>query len=363
MEDPERRSQVSARTVWTVGLNVIAMGLAVLFVYREREVLTWILVALFLAVAINPGVTWLMRRGIGRGLSVLIISVAIAGFFVLMGFILVPPLVQQVQGLVEAGPGLLDRLRGLHVLQWADERFGVVMRAREWLQEHGAATASSAIGFVTGFFKGLVALLTVLVLTIFMLVFGEEVFGQAVCAIEPSRRARYVALARRMEEAVGGYVAGVLIVAAIAGVVTALYLLVLGVPYFLPLAFLALVLDIVPYIGNTMTGLIVVPTAFAAAGTRTGIIVLIVFLIYQQVENHLVQPLVQRRTIKMNPLIIFLVLLLGTSLAGLLGALLALPVAGAVQVVLQDVMARGQAARGREDASGGCPPGDGGAPS
>jgi predicted PurR-regulated permease PerM len=142
----------------------------------------------------------------------------------------------------------------------------------------------------------------------------------------------------RIQRKVGGYVAGTLLVALIGGVATAVVLVILGVPYFLPLSLAMTLLGIVPYAGPAIGGVLVVSTTFAAAGRTAGVVMLIFFLAYQAAENNLLQPLVQRRTIRMNPLIILSVMLVGTSLAGVVGALLALPLAGAVQVVLREVL-------------------------
>jgi predicted PurR-regulated permease PerM len=119
-------------------------------------------------------------------------------------------------------------------------------------------------------------------------------------------------------------------------------LFALGVPYFLPLGLAMAVLGLIPFIGAALGGLLVVGTTFASAGTRAGFITLAVFLVYQQVENHLLQPFIQRKTLRMNPLLIAMAMLVGTAFAGILGALLALPVAGAVQVIAQDRLTRRQ---------------------
>ncbi len=121
---------------------------------------------------------------------------------------------------------------------------------------------------------------------------------------------------------------------------TAVSTLLLGVPYFLPLGLAMAVLGLIPFVGSFLGALLVAGTTFATVGTTEGLIALGVFLVYQQVEGHLLQPLIQRRTLNMNPLLIALVMLVGTSLMGLLGAVLALPIAGAVQVLLQDRLTR-----------------------
>lgn len=339
--DPERRSQVSPRTVWTIGLNLVAMAVLLLLLYHAREVLTWILIALFLAVALDPAVSRLERRGMKRGWAVFAVFAVLLLVLSAVGLVFVPVLVEQGQSLIAASPQILETVRNHWLVQWADSRVGLLQRVqREWAG-YAPTAASSVISFVTGFFKGIFALGTILVVTVFMLLFGPPIHEKGLALVAPAaRRERYRELAGRMRGAVSGYVAGVLLVALIAGVVTTLLLLATGVPYFLPLGLLVMLLDIVPYVGNLAAGTILIATAYATTGLQTGTIVTVAFLVYMQVENHLVQPMVQRRTIEMNPLVIVLVMLIGTSLSGILGAIFALPVAGAVQAVLEDVIAR-----------------------
>ena len=145
---------------------------------------------------------------------------------------------------------------------------------------------------------------------------------------------------------------GAVSISLIGGAVTTVTLLLLGVPYFLPLGLVMAVLGLIPFIGAFLGGVLIIGTTFASAGTHAGFIALAVFLVYQQVENHLLQPFIQRRTLRMNPLLIALAMLAGTAFAGILGALLALPVAGALQILAQDLsraVRRSGALEGKDD--------------
>ncbi|MBE0568868.1 MAG: AI-2E family transporter [Deltaproteobacteria bacterium] len=334
----EQRSQVSPRTIWTIGLNVVAMAFLFYLLYRIRALLVLVAVAIFLAAAINPAVEWLEQRGLRRGLGILAVFVLL---FVLVGLVplsFVPVLNEQGQSFVQELPELLDRVRKAPMIQWVDSRFDLFGQVEGDLKEYAQTVASSALGVVTGIFKGLFAFGTVLVMTVFMLIFGGEIFGKGLKQLRPSDRPRYIDLAARMQKTVGGYVVGTLIVALIGGIVMTVALLALGVPYFLPLGLAMFILGIIPYIGPTLAAVLIVGTTFAAAGLTPGIVMTAVVVLYQVAENNLLQPLVQRRTIQMNPLIIFLAFLIGASLAGVLGALLALPVAGVIQIVIRDSM-------------------------
>jgi putative heme transporter len=342
--ETERRSQVSPWTIWTIGLNVLAMAAVFYLLYRVRVILILVAVSLFLALAINPAVDWLERKGLRRGLGVLTVFVLIFALIGLVAVSFVPLLAEQGRSLAKAAPDLIDTVRHAPVIQWADERFDMMERLQQELELHAGAVVGSAWGVVAGIFRGIFAFVTVVVTAVFMLLFGGDIFGKGIEQLRPARRARYVELAARMQKTVGGYVLGTLIVAAIGGVVITLALLVLGVPYFLPLGLAMFVLGIIPYIGPTLAAILIVGTTLAAGGFVPGIVIAVVFALYQVAENNLLQPLVQQRTIRMNPLIILIVMLIGAVLAGILGALLALPVAGAIQVVIKDVLAHERAA-------------------
>jgi putative heme transporter len=336
----QAKSQVTTRTVWIVGLNILAMTGVLTVAYQTREVIAWILVALFVALALNPAVKWLALRGVPRGVAVGGVLLAATGILALLVGTMVPVLVEQGRGLVKAGPDMLERLRESRLVEWVDSHAGWLESAKRELGVRAGGAARPIFRFVGGLFTGLLAALTVTVLTIFMLMFGGDLFHGALEWIAPDKRPRYVMLAGKIHHAVGGYVSGALLIALIGGVVTTITLVVAGVPYFLPLGLLMTFLGLVPFLGAILGGALVVGITFLSAGTQAGVITLVVFLIYQQAENHLLQPLVQRRTIKMNPLLIATIMLLGTALAGVLGALLALPMAGAIQVVLADVLER-----------------------
>jgi putative heme transporter len=170
---------------------------------------------------------------------------------------------------------------------------------------------------------------TIVALTVFMLLFGGA--------------PRYSEVALRIRRTAGGYVTGALFIALVGGVVTGVTTALLGVPYFLPLGFVMAIVGVVPFIGSVVGGTLVVSATFLASGIKAGFIALAVFLVYQQVENHVLQPLVQRKTIRMSPLVIAVVMLVGTALWGVVGALLSLPIAGTIQVILEERLARRQA--------------------
>jgi predicted PurR-regulated permease PerM len=338
-----RRSQVAPITVWTIAFNLLAIGAVLFVVYRTRQVGWWILVAGCVALALDPVVSWLVRRGINRVLAVLAVMLTGLSLLSLLVATVVPVLIDQGRNLVASAPHLLERLRASAVVQWADARFDLIDRANQELSGQAAGAAAPLYVFVQDVFTGVMAGITVVALTVFMLLFGSRLFDGALQWVAPPERPRYVELGEKIRRSVGGYVAGATVIALAGGVVTALATALLGVPYFLPLGMTMVVLGMLPFVGSVLGGVLVVSATFLTAGLKSGLVALVVFVVYQQLENHVLQPMVQRKTIKMSPLVIAVVMLIGTALWGLVGALLSLPIAGAIQVLLEDRLTRRQA--------------------
>jgi putative heme transporter len=341
LETPRRpRSQVTPRTVWTVALHVLALVAVLWLMTRVWTVLSWVMVALFLALAAHPLVRWMERHRVRRGAAVF--SVALLGLGLLSALLmtLVPMLIEQGLALVRAVPDYIDQLQHLSWVEKLDERYDVIDRVAAELRQRIPMTPGPVIGMVTDLLQRLAAVVTISVLTVFFLLFGADLFDKTLQWVEPSRREHWRTLAHEMHRTVGGYVAGAFLISFIGGVVTAVSTLLLGVPYFMALGLAMAVLGLIPFVGSFLGLVLVAGTTFASVGMKEGFIAVGIFVVYQQVEGNLLQPLIQRRTLKMNPLLIALVMLVGTALAGLIGALLALPIAGAVQVLLEDRLAR-----------------------
>jgi predicted PurR-regulated permease PerM len=337
------RSQVSPRTIWTVGLNVLALVLLLGLVRQVGQVLAWVMVALFIALAAHPVVAWLQRRGLRRGLAVLGVFLCGLALIATLVVTFVPMVYEQVRALVVAAPGFLDRLQHQAWVQRLDERFDIIERVSTALRQELPGAALPVLSVVQTVLLRVASFITVAVLSAFFLAFGPQLFDTTLEWVRPGEREHWRQLARRMLRSVGGYVAGAFLVSFIGGAVTTVTTLLLGVPYFLPLGLGMALLGLIPFLGSALGAVLVVGTTFATAGTHAGFISLAVFVGYQQVENHLLQPFIQRHTLRMNPLLIALAMLVGTAWAGIVGALLALPVAGALQVVAQDALARRQA--------------------
>ncbi|MFL5320980.1 MAG: AI-2E family transporter [Myxococcaceae bacterium] len=333
------RIHVSARSVWIVGLNLLAITGVVWAGWQTWGVLSWMLISLFLAAALHPLCRWLTRHGMRYGLAVATVMLSLLALVVILVTSFVPMFIEQGRALAHNAPGFVDQLKHHKWVAWADARFGVVNQIQSQVKSHAAAAAVPILGLVTQIVKLLAESFTILTLTMFVLLFGEDLFQSGLRWLPPPRRPRASNLAHRMADSVGGYIAGTFFISATGAIVNGIALAVLGVPYFMPLALAMLVLCIIPWIGSFIGAVLIFMTATASNGLKTGLIALGIMLLWQQVE-HRITPLVQAKTVKMNALLLAVVALFGTALAGLLGAVLAVPVAGALQVVVSDILLR-----------------------
>ncbi|HEX8823505.1 MAG TPA: AI-2E family transporter [Archangium sp.] len=335
--DKARRSQISALTVWTVGLNGLALVLLARSLDQLRPILVLLAVSVLVTLALQPIVRGLQRLGLKRGWSVLVTFLGLLGVATVLGATLLPMLVEQVRNLIQAAPDLVAEVRAWRATRWLEERLELERIVREAMGRLPSTLAQPVLGVLSTTVNGVFALLTVLTLSLFGLLFGKELFEQSLGWVRPSRRPKVRELALNMRKAVGGYLTGTFLTVSLGAVVTAVGTWLLGVPFFLALGSLYLVFGFIPYVGSFLMAVLVSFTTLSTVGLNRALIALGLFLVYQQVEGNLIQPLVQRHSIRMNPLLISVVLLIGGALMGLIGAVLALPVAAALQQLLREV--------------------------
>jgi predicted PurR-regulated permease PerM len=320
-----------------VGAQVVLLVLLGSLVRHVGPVLTLLAIALLLALALDPLVRLLEKWGLRRGWSVATVGLLLLGLTGLLIFTLVPMLVDQLDSLVRALPGLVAELAQEPWMKRLDQHFGVLSHPQDAFNVEPGALARPLIDVLSSTVELVGGGITILALAIFGLLFGEELYGSILGWVRPGKRKRVRRVVSRMREAVGNYLAGTLLVSSFGGTMTALVSVFLGVPYFLPLGLMTALLGVIPYIGSIISALMVSLVTLATVGFRRAVIALVLFMLYQQIEAHLLGPLVQRRAIKMNPLLISMVVLVGAAMAGLLGAIIAVPVAASAQVLLQEV--------------------------
>lgn len=331
---------VTPRDVWTV-LWVVLLTAGVLFVLFEiKRILIWLFVAVFFAAVISPLVSRLERRGVRRGLAVLIVTLGLLIVGGIVTYLFVKPLLTQSIQFAQDLPSTVDRLQRAPLIRQAVERFNLEDRLTQTqadLPQRLAGLSGPLIGIFRGVGQALLALVTILVMTVFLLLYGPRFIdtGMALMSEHPDS-GRVRRLGRESLSSISGWVAGNVatsIVAATAAIVT---FLIVGIPYGALLALWVGVADLIPLVGATLGALPAILVAFFHSPVA-GIAVTVFFAVYQQFENHVLQPAVYSRTIQLNPFLVLLAVLIGVELLGFVGALVALPVAGVVQIVVLDV--------------------------
>lgn len=333
--------QVHPSTVWVVGLNLLTLAAGTWVAFQTWGVLAWAVLALFVALALAPLMQRLSRR-MPRWAAVVGVFVTLAAAAALLVSTFLPLLAEQGRALGAEPPSLEERLKGTRAVGALEQRFGLLSRAEAaW-----AATLPSLAGPLLRLPRGALELLlagvTVATLAAFILLFGEELFEAVLAWLPPRRRARVDRLAREMTRAVSGYVAGTFLLSLLGAAVMGVALFLLDVPWFLAVAAALAPLGLLPWVGAALSEVLVFATAYAAGGLRPAAWALGAFFAWQQVSRR-VSPLVQARTLRMNALAVALAMLVGTSLMGLLGTVVAVPLAGAAQVAVSAALRQRQA--------------------
>ena len=337
----ERVVTFRPRTVLSVAAMLLALAILLWVVWISRRVVVWALVSLFLALALNPAVEAVQRRGVRRrGTAVAVVYLVVVLVIAGLGALIIPTLVHQVNELVDAAPGYVNDLtKGRGPLGFLETKYHVVERVTEAVEGNSsgrlAGGASAALDVARSVVTFVVAVVTITFMTFFMLLEGPAWIERGLALMPESVRPRWQAVGRDIYRTVGGYVTGNLLISLIAGASATIVLLALGVPFALALGLLVAILDLIPLAGATLAALVVTLVASTHSLTAA-IVVLAFFIVYQQLENHLLQPLVYGRTVQLSPLAILIAVLVGAEVAGVVGALGAIQVAGTIQILIVD---------------------------
>ena len=361
-------SQV-ARTV-AIALLTAAVVLGALFLlWQVRTFIAWFVIALFLAAVLDPAVNWLQRRHrlIKRPLAIALTYLGLVVALLFVVGIFLPLLVDQVRGLIDfvvaaaqAPQGPTEYIRGVaeqNGLGGLFERFSDQLAALrdqlgQLLRNLFLSTGQVAVG-VAGF---IAALVTVLTLTFFLILGSERYVNAGVGLFPEVHRPLVRRILGQSAGAISGYVTGNLAISVICGVTTFVVLLILGMPYAAPLALLVAVLDLIPLVGATLGGALLVIVGLFVEPWKA-VVLLVFVLVYQQVESNLLQPMVYSQAVQLNGLVILIALLVGGQLLGIPGALLAIPVAEIIRIVLTELLAYRRAGQeAREPAVASSPP-------
>ena len=348
--------EISPRTVFrTVVVVLVAIAVASLLaaaVYDVRQTLRWLAAAIFLALALAPAVAAVERlriRGHRAPRWLAIASVFVGGFLLLTVLVLevIPPMVSEVEELGSKAPAYVHDFE-----QWAsdndefrelNEKYDLTETLNKQTSQLPArlGDAANELKVITvGLLRNALGAVTVLVLAFFLLLEGRSLLSRSLAALPPEHARRGERIATRIYEIVRGYVTINLLLATVAGIFTWGVLSLLGVDVAVPLAILVALFDLVPLIGLTIGGLFVALVVSFHSFPTTLIIWLVAFLAFQQVQDRVVQPMLYGKAVQISPLIAIVALLAGAQILGILGALIAIPVAASIGAVFSELWPR-----------------------
>src|SRR3954451_15800963 len=313
-------------------------------ILQASSVLILVVVALFIAFGLNPVVQWLIRHNIRHSVAVLLVALAFVAALALFILAIAPVVADQLSTLTKNAPGYFDQLQHNRQFEKLDAKYDVIEKAKQYVtsgdltqQVFGGVVRvrRASLGFVPNTF-------IVLVLTLYFMASLDTVKRSLYRLAPASRRETVADLGDRILAGIGGYVSGAFIVALCAGLSTLVFLLIVGLgKYAVALALVVSILDVIPMIGATL-GAVIVSAIGLATDLKVGIACIIFYIVYQQVENYLIYPRVMSRSVDISGAMTVIAALIGASLLGVIGALLAIPPAAAIMLLVREVFVRRQ---------------------
>jgi len=321
-----------------VSAGVMAVLLAAAAVYTTRAVLVRVLIALFIAISLDPAVRMLTRRGVRRSLAVLVIFLLAAGLVTVFLYSVIPAMVHQFQALVHDFPGYVANLQGRSArFRELTDRFHLTGKVQDLLASLPGRLGGGLLGFTRRLFGALFSTLTVVVLTIYFMADLPRLRHGVLRLFPRAHRARFGRISDVMVDKVGSYMIGNLLISLAAGLAAFIVFSALSVPFAVPLAFVVALCDLIPMIGATLGAVAGVGAALLTTDLwPTTVIVALFFVGYQQLENYVIAPRILRHTVSLSAAAVLLAGLIGGTVLGLIGALMAIPVAAGLKVVLAE---------------------------
>jgi predicted PurR-regulated permease PerM len=343
------------RSILAVLGVLMAVAAAIGFAILTSSGLTLIGIAVFLALALNPAVEFFQRHGFKRGWAVVSVYILALAVLALLVLVFIPPMVTQVSNLINAVPGFITKLsQGNGPFGILERRFQVVERVQAGTSGQSFASWTSAalsgLEVVRRVATSFVGTVLIAFLTLFMLLEGPDWRRRITSLIPDTSRGSIERVGAGVYRAVGGFVAGNLLASLVSGLVATLLLAIVGVPYALPLGLFVVIVDLVPYVGPALATVVLTSVALTQGPVRA-LVVFSVLLAYHVVEGHSLRPLIYGRALRLSPLAVLIAIVLGTELAGILGTLAAIPVAGAIQVGFTELLRQRSARRAATERS------------
>jgi predicted PurR-regulated permease PerM len=339
----DRADRTRGLILWTLAMAIVAVAVAWL-VYLARHALLIVYVSVLLSIGFGPVVRTIERHPVKRGdralprwFAILVVYLVIVSVLTVAGFLIIPPLVDQAQELWRRLPSMLDNLQSFLIDHGLlNHRITLEEAVRNAPGNPGTAvgTVATALGSIAGF---VLAFITILILTFYLLIDSEALYGAFARLFPREARPRVLTASKKITTKVSAWLNGQLMLAGTIGATAAIGLYLLGVPYFYVLALIAAIGEMVPVIGPILSA---APAILAglSVSPRTALFVALFWIAQQQIENHLLVPKVMERQVGVSPVIVIVALLIGGSVLGILGALLAVPTAAIIQVIVQEIL-------------------------
>jgi len=321
---------------------VIAVTLLRAFA-SASQVFVLILISLFFAAGLNPAVNFFQHRGLKRGSAVSLIVALVVAFVALFAFVAIPPIVDQINLLLKNAPTLVESLKNNHTLNQLNQNYGIIdsIQSKVTSSIHDGQFVVSAFGGVLGVGKavlsGAISALTILILTLYFLASLPSVTRVAYRFVPASRRSRVASISDAIIDRVGIFVGGQATVALIAAIYILLVGFIIGMPYTPALALLVFFCGLIPLVGHLL-GTSVVTLICLTKSPLTALIAFAAYALYVQVENYLIMPRIMKKSLSIPGLVTIIAALIGTSLLGLVGGLLAVPIAAAIMLIVDEVV-------------------------
>ncbi|MFH2104695.1 MAG: AI-2E family transporter [Parcubacteria group bacterium] len=336
---PTENKKVTFDVSLVTFLKAIAIVVGLLFLYLIRDLLLMIIVAIVIASAIDSWIDWLQKKRVPRWLSVILIFTLIIGAAVVIVSLLIPPIIEQAQQLIDVLPeyaqAIVDKVSVARDIV-GQEAFDNMFASLSSISTNVSGESFSVFGTISGILGVVFSIVVVCVLSFYFTV-QEDSLKKFIRSLAPMKHRPYIEnLAGRIQKQIGYWLRGQIMLGLVVGIMLYVGLSLLGVKYALILAILGGLLEIVPYLGPIISA---VPAVFLAFTQRPilALFVLILYIVVQQLENHIIVPKVMQRVVGLNPLVTIIVILVGVKVAGILGGILAVPIATAIQVFLSDI--------------------------
>lgn len=332
---------MTLKTVFTVCFGVLAVVALVMAIIHSLVAITLTYAALLLAVTLDHGVRMLVRRGLKRSLAIALVSISLAGLLTGLGFTLIPPAISQATTLVRQAPAFIHNARASRLFGRLDSRFHLADHIEKLEKSFPAmleGAATPILAAVGGALSLAAAVVTVLLLMVFMLIFGGRLIRAALDEARPESRNLYGDVLEKMYQSIGGYLGGLTLICTFNAALTTGFLAINQVPFFLPLGILSGLSSMIPYAGPVVAGTLITLLALLTGGGWHALACAIYFIAYGQLEGNVLAPLVFRRTVHVNPLVVVLSVLFLGEMAGIVGAIIAVPIVAALQILVREVL-------------------------